>query len=174
MDEQPPILITSADGAREYAKDASAAILFISLAELQRGHVGDLVDRLMVFSDDSELIDAYEGAMFIVFDGFDDDPRELPDIPEVRAFFRKVDESWPFWFHFLNEVDAVPLAVKLLVDSARAPAHDAPGSLAYTLDLTQLEATIDRCLNAQLTIGQHAGLSPDRIEIRAAKAMSFI
>lgn len=174
MKELPPILITSADGAREYAKDASAAVIFVTRPEVERGLVGDLVDRLMVFSDDHELIDAYEGAMFMIFDGYNDDPRELPEIPEVRAFFRKIDEVWPFWFHFLNEVDAVALALKLLVDSRRCPWRDEPGSLAYTLDVSQLEAVRQKCLRAQVTLGTYAGLSEKRIERRTEIALSIL
>ena len=33
-----------------------------------------------------------------VADGFDEDPREIYEIPEVRAFYRSFRQAWPFWF----------------------------------------------------------------------------
>lgn len=34
--------------------------------------------------------------------GYDDDPRELYEIPEVRPWMKKLDEAFPYWFYFLN------------------------------------------------------------------------
>jgi hypothetical protein len=31
-------------------------------------------------------------------DGFDEDPREIYAIPEVRAFYRSFRQAWPYWF----------------------------------------------------------------------------
>jgi hypothetical protein len=31
-------------------------------------------------------------------DGFDEDPREIYEIPEVRAFYWSFRQAWPFWF----------------------------------------------------------------------------
>ena len=36
-------------------------------------------------------------------DGYNDDPRELFEIPEVRTFIRDLDSKWPFWFFFLSK-----------------------------------------------------------------------
>ena len=43
--------------------------------------------------------------MALVIDGYDDDPRELIDLPEVPAFLRELDQKWPFWAFFFNQVD---------------------------------------------------------------------
>ena len=55
------------------------------------------------------LIDSREKAMrfrdrvnFSV-DGYNDDPRELFEIPEVRTFIRELDVKWPYWFFFLSK-----------------------------------------------------------------------
>jgi len=34
--------------------------------------------------------------------GYDDDPRELPQIPEVRAWMAKLDQAFPYWFFYLD------------------------------------------------------------------------
>jgi hypothetical protein len=55
------------------------------------------------------LIESRERAMRfrdqVVFgvDGYNDDPRELFEIPEVRTFVRELDARWPYWFFFLSK-----------------------------------------------------------------------
>jgi len=41
----------------------------------------------------------------IVFHGYDDDTRQLFEIPEVRNFAFKLDEAFPYWFYFLSKND---------------------------------------------------------------------
>ena len=35
--------------------------------------------------------------------GYDDDPRELYDVPKVRGFIRKLDDEFPYWCYFLSK-----------------------------------------------------------------------
>jgi hypothetical protein len=35
--------------------------------------------------------------------GYDDDPRELNEFPEVRDFIYKLDEEFPYWCYFLSK-----------------------------------------------------------------------
>jgi hypothetical protein len=37
--------------------------------------------------------------------GYDQDPRELYQIPEVCSFFKKLHKSWPYWFFFSTHLD---------------------------------------------------------------------
>jgi hypothetical protein len=50
--------------------------------------------------------------MTLVVDGYNYDPRELVDIPEVRTLLRSLEASWPHWAFFFNQVDD---SIKLLV-----------------------------------------------------------
>jgi hypothetical protein len=34
-------------------------------------------------------------------DGYGNDPRPLPDIPEVKAFVRRLHAVFPWWFYYL-------------------------------------------------------------------------
>lgn len=43
--------------------------------------------------------------MTLVVDGYNEDRREIVDIPEVRAFLREIDQQWPYWALFFNQVD---------------------------------------------------------------------
>lgn len=47
--------------------------------------------------------------------GYDTDPRELAEIPEVRAFFARLAIEWPHWMWFLHRrVGAIHLLMALL------------------------------------------------------------
>jgi hypothetical protein len=60
--------------------------------------------------------------------GYDNDPRELFEIPEVRSFVRLLDEQFPFWFFFLTtETDAI----KLLMFSLCRITRVSPTATAY-------------------------------------------
>ena len=39
-------------------------------------------------------------ALFI--EGYDDDPREIYAIPEVRKFYQQLWQRWPYWLYFCN------------------------------------------------------------------------
>ena len=35
-------------------------------------------------------------------EGWDDDPREIHLVPEIRRFYSAFHEAWPFWLYFCN------------------------------------------------------------------------
>lgn len=35
-------------------------------------------------------------------DGFDNDPREIYSIPEIRSFYAAFHAAWPYWLYFCN------------------------------------------------------------------------
>ena len=43
--------------------------------------------------------------MVLGVDGYDADPRELVDVPEVRAFLTEFTRRWPYWAYYFNQVD---------------------------------------------------------------------
>ncbi len=55
-------------------------------------------------------------------DGYDDDPRELWDIAEVRAFYQKLDEKFPYWFWFCDKRD---VSLKVISDCLYQPSGKA-------------------------------------------------
>lgn len=45
---------------------------------------------------------AMMNTLCFLVEGFDDDPRELHAIPEVRSFYQAFHEAWPYWLYFCN------------------------------------------------------------------------
>ena len=64
-----------------------------------------MLSRLKVFLATREGAWRYRGQMTLVVDGYKHDPRELVDIPEVRALLRDLEAEWPYWAYFFNQMD---------------------------------------------------------------------
>ncbi len=85
--------------------------------------------RSLVPTEHPEHAWAYKGRLSLVISGYDSDPRELFEIPEVCHYLRSLDAEWPFWLFFLNQADE---SIKMLAMC-----------LASTLEVTPGAAHID-------------------------------
>ena len=91
----------------------------------------------------------YAGTLSIVITGYEDDPRELPQIAEVRAWFRKLDCSWPYWGWFLNKYDdSLPLIASILCVDDDAESEVCDGKVGYAVDQIRFDAVKERMLEA--------------------------
>ena len=59
---QPSIFFVNGDSAAQFAQHADIAVVQVSRQEIEKGAVGDLVDRLMVFTDDAALATKFMGS----------------------------------------------------------------------------------------------------------------
>lgn len=76
-----------------------------------------IVASLERLSKNPEVALKLKGSMFLSFSGWDDDRREIYDIPEIVQFFRALTERWPHWFYFLEaEQDSIKNSLFLLSD----------------------------------------------------------
>ena len=120
------IRITDADGFGRLSPKADLAIVVITRADIEAFRVGSTVERLLLFSDDANQVMRFAGRMVIQVEGYDDDPRPLPLIPECVRFFRAVDAQWGYWLHFLLPLpDQLKLIVLMLVDAEPQPGQGA-------------------------------------------------
>ena len=87
-------------------------VLMISRREVEAGGLNSVLSRLKVFLATREDAWLYRGQMTLVVDGYNKDPRELVDIPEVRSLLRRLEAEWPYWAFFFNQVDD---SIKLLL-----------------------------------------------------------
>ena len=90
-------------------------VLMISRREVEEGDLASVLARLKVFLATREDAWLYRGQMTLVVDGYNDDPRELVDIPQVRTLLAQLEAAWPYWGFFFNQVDD---SIKLLLSCA--------------------------------------------------------
>jgi hypothetical protein len=96
-------LMTDGPGFDAAAADADFVVLSISRQEVEAGNVSDALDRLLNLSDNATHVRNFEDRLAITIAGYDADPRELHQIPEVVTFFRRLSGYWPYWLHFAEK-----------------------------------------------------------------------
>lgn len=125
---------------------------------------------------DSILLDAinFENKLFIMIEGYDDDPRELYEIEEVRNYFSVLDKLFPYWFYFLAkdvEKSKSPLG---LVTSLLVPIvciHSVSQRKDIEFDMVQLSEFLKNHFHYLNELTDNLGLS-DEENIRISMAVN--
>lgn len=119
------------------AKDQQVFVVCDS-AEVIAGDVSAVLRALRSLSSDRSSAMSAEGAVTLVFHGYDSDPRELEAIPEVRAWFAQLNAAWPYWSFFASRIDqTVPLVLTLLLPGENVAGE--PGMVGWSFDMDKLE-----------------------------------
>lgn len=131
------ILQITDSGGMEYAlDDVDLIIIEFSRANVDACLIGDALDRLMILSDSAEHTAKFTQSVVFTFQGFEDDPRELCEIPEVRDFMEALHGQWTYWAHFLAPLtDVIALLYTLLLTPQRVSA--APGQVGFSVDMVE-------------------------------------
>ena len=156
------------------AKDQQV-IVVCDFTEINAGDISTVLAALKSLSSDRSSAMCAEGAVTLVFHGYDNDPRELEAIPEVREWFAKLFEAWPYWSFFASRVDqTVPLVLSLLL-SGEAVAGE-PGMVGWCFDLDELKPLLLEMFGHQNELIERLEISEDVNErvtddfVEAAKA----
>ncbi|MBN6741374.1 hypothetical protein JKG47_12655 [Acidithiobacillus sp. MC6.1] len=94
---------------------------FISVprADVESLDICPTLKVLEYLSTSADAVREYCGWLIIAFDGYDNDQREVWEIPEIRSYFAKLTEAWPYWLWFMNKAPVysqIPLLTFLLLD----------------------------------------------------------
>ncbi|NCA72417.1 MAG: DUF1817 domain-containing protein [Sphingobacteriia bacterium] len=96
------------------AKD-DILIITITRESVMTCDIAPMQEKLTTFSSTREAALKWEGTLTFAFQGWDQDPRETAEIPEIRAYFAALTEAWPYWLHFGEKVgDTIPHVMRLL------------------------------------------------------------
>lgn len=158
------IILTDADGmaALDGQPTPDLVILQLTRREIDRGTIGDVMDRLLTLSDTRERTLAYAGKLVLEFEGYDADRRELFEIPEVVRFIRALTAQWSSWLHFLlahPETHQFGLLYALLCD---VKVHRQNGRIGTEFVSTaQVMATMDHLSRGVVALYALHGLAPE-------------
>lgn len=118
------------------AKDQQVIIVCDSSA-IAAGDISGVLAVLKSLSGDRSSAMSAEGAVTLVFHGYDNDLREVEAIPEVREWFAKLFAAWPYWSFFASRIDqTVPLVLTLLLSGENVTGE--PGMVGWSFDLEEL------------------------------------
>lgn len=98
-------------------QEKSWVILQITRRDIEYTFIAPALERLMVMTDSVEKVRLYRASLMFQVSGYDHDPRELPEIPEVRTYFRALTQQWPHWLWFLARgTGCLTLLLSILCD----------------------------------------------------------
>lgn len=114
MTKNITVILTDADGLASF-NDSAFLVLTLTRHEIERGNISSALERLHLIADTQESAMRYRESLVFMIWGYDDDPRELAEIPEVRAFFARLVQEWPHWLWFLaRNMGAIALFMSLI------------------------------------------------------------
>jgi hypothetical protein len=96
------------------AKD-ELMVVSVPHAQVVTCDIAPILQQFEFMIETRELAERWEGQLMLTFDGWEDDPREVAEIPAIRTYFAALTDSWPYWLHFSEKVgDTLPLVLRLL------------------------------------------------------------
>jgi hypothetical protein len=135
-------------------------IVTISRDEVNAQDVSAAFAVLKSFTETPEMTRRMFERVDVAFHGYDDDSRELFEIPEVRDFVYALDEKFPFWLFFLNKkytgLQALSLCFLPPYLTPRAKQEEYPKRMDQLLQ--------NRWFPAMNQICEYAGFTEDQIE----------
>ena len=132
-------------------------VLMFSRRQVETCDVNEPLASLRELTADRKVALEFCGRVSLVIDGYNDDPRELFEIPEVRAYLKRLDQEWPYWFFFLSQADdSIPILESCLCDTIEV----IPG--VASIDLDQMDHALTRHFGAMNRLSQELNL-PEEI-----------
>jgi len=129
-------------------------------ASIAAGDIAEVLSALKSLSGDRASAMSAEGTVTLVFNGYDDDPRELESVPEVREWFAKLFEAWPYWSFFASRIDqTVPLVLTLLLPGETVAGE--PGMVGWDFDLDELKPLLFEMFGYQNELIERLGIGED-------------
>ena len=111
---KPRIIVGNSDLIAENT-EKSFVVMSISRTEIESCDYSDALNRLHTLTDTQKNVLLYKESIALHVGGYDDDKRELAEIPEVRAYFKALVNEWPHWIWFLpRQMGFISLLMSIL------------------------------------------------------------
>lgn len=160
-----PVRMLDANGFANNTEDA-LVVLMISRREIETGNIASAIERLHVLTDSRENVMRYRGSLAFMVDGYNEDPRELAQIPEVCAYFRALNQAWPHWLWFLMRAGSMfSILFSLLCDGEAVDNVEGVG-MSYMATAGQIRAVFEDMMERGLPL--YATYQIDIQEVEAA------
>ncbi|MGV3604306.1 MAG: DUF4365 domain-containing protein [Dyadobacter fermentans] len=86
----------------ERIKDSSLTLLSVSREEIEALETRWFIELLEKLTINDEMVKRTKGKISFLIDGYNDDDREIYEIPEIRDWIKKVVPEFKYWGYFLN------------------------------------------------------------------------
>ncbi len=147
-------------GRIEIPPDAAVLALVFSRPEVVQAGVGRAVDDLMALIEDDRLRRQLAHGVVFIFEGWDNDPRPLHQIPECRRYFAALHALFPYWLHFLvPDPQMWAVLLTLLMDADTQGVQ--PGTADARVSMDEARSVINSMLTPMNTLHVDMALSCD-------------
>ena len=89
----------------DFSQQSDYIVLQISQEAIQNCDSSEYVSLLHGATGSLQSFEAAFQKYVFLISGYDDDPRELYQIPEVVSFIKDLNSKLPFWLYFVNTSD---------------------------------------------------------------------
>ncbi|GFZ32728.1 hypothetical protein CSC2_32540 [Clostridium zeae] len=87
-----------------YSDDRKLHLMILNKNYIEALDLQEIDKMLNVFKRTG--IKKYKNNIVFQIDGYNDDPREIFEIPEIKAFFKKVFDKYPYMLYFLSNINS--------------------------------------------------------------------
>ena len=94
-----------ASSSPDISEQSDYIVLQIPQEAIQNCNTSEYVDLLHGITDSLQSFEAAFQKYVLLISGYDDNPRELYQIPEVVSFIKDLNSKLPFWLYFFNTSD---------------------------------------------------------------------
>ena len=81
-------------------------VVVVSRDDVELNDISSTFSALSGLLVDEATVRRFQGSVTVSFDGFNHDPREIYEIPEIRCFCAELDKHFPYWLYFLSMDDS--------------------------------------------------------------------
>ena len=107
-------------------------------------------------------------------EGWDNDPREIHMIPEIRRFYSAFHEAWPYWFYFCNlDMDTLRAMTMCCMPSINVMQATGQVQVSVTCEPLDLLSFIKRDFLPMNLMCERAGMFEDRIYDRTKAVFEY-
>ena len=139
---------------------------------------GDFSHFLSLYAPDKlptgrRLREMMNGFVFSI-EGWDNDPREIHTIPEIRRFYSVFHDAWPYWLFFCNlDMDTFRAMTMCCLPSINTMQVDGQIQMAVTCEPLDLLNLLKRDFMPMNLMCDRAGMFEERIYDRTKAVFEY-
>ena len=100
----------------------------------------------------------------LTIEGWDDDPREIHTIPEIRRFYSAFHDAWPYWLYFCNlDMDTLGVMTMCCLPSLDVMKVEGQTQVLIRCDPLDLLKFLNRDFLPMNLMCERAGMFEDRV-----------
>lgn len=135
------------------------------------GTIDPMLEMLSPLAGSKEHAARFEGRLTFYFSGWDDDPRETVEIPEIRSWFSDLTADFPYWLHVIEKGGDTFFHVLRLLCKGHIEGIES-GMVGWRIEeMTQLLATVETLFGYMNLLHERLGL-PEAMNRRISQEVA--